>query len=251
MAALARETRTGVWSASFYTWMAIACVGTAFLGYIPTYWQPLAAGKFAANPIVHIHGVAMFAWTLFALVQTSLIPSGRLALHRSMGMAGVSLASFLVALGLLAALNELRTGVMAGDAPATEAFLTVPLSDIAEFATLFALGVICIRRPDYHKRLMLLATVAVLNAPVARPYLTWIHPVTGTPPVWINVPVCWFSYLLIGVAMVYDWRTRGRPHVVYVAALPVLMFLAWAVIPISETATWHAFAKGYLALGGH
>src|SRR5690242_17320580 len=65
---------------TFYAWMAAACVATAFLGFIPTYWQPLAAGKFVANPIVHVHGFVMFSWTLFALVQTSLVPSGRVAL---------------------------------------------------------------------------------------------------------------------------------------------------------------------------
>jgi hypothetical protein len=251
MAALATAAPARVGAGSFYTWMALACVATAFLGYIPTYWQPLAAGKFAANPIVHIHGVAMFSWTLFALIQTSLVPTRRVALHRALGLAGISLATLVVGLGLLAALNELRTGVLNGDAQATEAFLAVPLSDIAEFATLFALALGFVRRPEFHKRLMLLATVSVLNAPVARPYLTWIHPVTATPPVWINVPVCWFSYLLIVAAMIRDWRKRGRPHVVYVVGLPVLMFVAWAVIPISQTAVWREVAKTYLALAGH
>jgi hypothetical protein len=85
---------------------------------------------------------------------------------------------------------------------------------------------------------------------VARPFLTWIYPVKSTPPVWINVPVSWFSYLLIVAAMIYDWRTRGRVHPVYLIALPVLMFLAWVVIPISETGAWHGFAKGYLQLAG-
>ena len=49
----------------FYVTMALACAGVALLGFAPTYWMPLAAGSFKANPIVHIHGLTFFAWTFF------------------------------------------------------------------------------------------------------------------------------------------------------------------------------------------
>ena len=237
---------------SFYAWMAMACVATAFLGFIPTYWQPMAAGAFQANPVVHLHGMVMFGWTLFALAQTSLIPAGQVALHRSVGLAGISLATLLVVVGLLAALNSYKTGVATGQATAAEAFLTVPLAIIATFAVLFTSAIANIRRPEAHKRLMLLATISLLNAPVARPLLVWVWPTPPTvqPQVWINVPACWLSYILIVAAMVYDWRTRGKVHPIYLVALPVLMFAAWVVIPISETAAWHGFARDFLALAG-
>jgi hypothetical protein len=250
MVAIATGTPSRTRVGSFYAWMAVACVATAFLGYIPTYWQPLAAGKFAANPVVHIHGMVMFGWTLFALVQTSLVPAGRVSLHRQVGLIGISLASIITLMGFLAALNALRTSVAMGDAKAGEAFLSVPLLVIVTFAVLFTLAIANIRRPELHKRLMLLATVSLLNAPVARPFLTYIYPVKSTPPVWINVPVTYASYVLILVAMVYDWRTRGRVHPVYLVALPILMFFAWVVIPVSETAAWHGFARSYLQLAG-
>jgi hypothetical protein len=68
--------------------------------------------------------------------------------------------------------------------------------------------------------------------------------------VWINVPACWLSYLLIVAAMIYDWRTRGKVHTVYLIAFPILLMIAYLVIPISETAGWHAFARDYVALAG-
>ena len=227
-------------------------MATAFLGFIPTYFHPLAAGAFKANPVVHLHGLVFFGWTLFALAQTSLIPAGRVRLHRQAGLAGISLATLLVVLGTLASLNSLRTAVAGGDGPAGEAFLIVPLSLMATFAVLFAAAVANIDRPEWHKRLMLLATVSLLNAPIARPLLVWVWPTppTSPPPVWINVPACWLSYILVAVAMIHDWRTRGRVHPVYLIGLPVLVFVAWAVIPISETAAWHGVARDFLALGG-
>lgn len=252
MAAIASGAADRAKTGSFYTWMAVAAVATAFLGFIPTYFQPMAAGAFAANPVVHLHGMVFFSWTLFALVQTSLVPSGRVALHREVGLAGISLATLVVVMGTLAALNSLKTSVATGQAAAGEAFLIVPLSLMATFAVIFIAAVANIRRPQAHKRLMLLATLSLLNAPIARPLLVWVWPTppTTTPPVWINVPACWLSYLLILAAMVYDWRTRGRVHPIYLVALPVLVFVAWVVIPISETAAWHSLARDFLALGG-
>jgi hypothetical protein len=247
-AAIARPRIT-----DFYSWMALACVLTAFLGFIPTYWTPLVAGQFSAHPIVHMHGIAFFSWTIFALVQTSLVPAGRVLLHRSVGLAGISIATLLTVLGLLAALNSLLGSFAVGHHGDAEAFLIVPLTIIATFAVLFTLAIANIRRPEIHKRLMLLATISILNAPVARPLLSWVWPLSGptdVPSVWINVPACWLSYLLIVAAMVYDWRTRGRVHTVYLIALPVLLLLAYIVIPISGTDGWHAFARGYAQLAG-
>jgi hypothetical protein len=200
-----------------------------------------------------MHGIAFFSWTIFALVQTSLVPAGRVALHRSVGLAGISFATLLTVLGLLAALNSLLGSIKVGRAYDAEAFLIVPLVIIATFAVLFTLAIANIRRPEWHKRLMLMATVSVLNAPLARPLLTWVWPLSGptdVPPVWINVPACWLSYLLIVAAMVYDWRTLGRPHRVYLIAFPVLVILAWAVVPISATQGWHVIARHYALLAG-
>ena len=214
--------------------------------------MPVATGKFAANPVVFMHGIGFFIWTLFALAQTSLVPAGRVALHRSVGLAGISFATVLTMLGLLAALNSLQTGIAAGQASGAEAFLIVPLTVIVPFAVLFTFAIANIRRPEFHKRLMLLATVSVLNAPVARPLIVWVFklPPTQQLPVWIDVPACYLSYLLIVPALIQDWRTRGRIHPVYMVAVPILVLIPLAVMPISDTAAWHGFAKGFAALAG-
>jgi hypothetical protein len=56
------------------------------------------------------------------------------------------------------------------------------------------------------------------------------------------------AYLLLVAAIIFDWRTRGRPHPVYIyggAALVAVKLLNW---PISVTPAWHSFAGGILAL---
>ena len=76
---------------SFYFNMSLACMATAFLGFAPTYWLPLARGSFSGAPVVHFHGFLFFTWTLYFTFQSGLAASGRKAWHRSLGIFGVSL----------------------------------------------------------------------------------------------------------------------------------------------------------------
>ena len=82
----------------------------------------------------------------------------------------------------------------------------------------FALAIAAIRKPETHKRLMLLAGISLLDAAVARWFLTFLAPPgpLGPPPVPVTIPPALVAYLLLVVAMIFDWRTRGRPHPVYV-----------------------------------
>jgi hypothetical protein len=252
MTTIAKDTWVRFRLGDIYSWTALGCVLTAFLGFIPTFWMPLSAGQFKANPVVFMHGVGFFTWTLFALAQTSLVPAGYRALHREVGLAGISFATLLTMLGLLAALNSLQSGIAAHQAAGAEAFLIVPLTVIAAFAILFTFAIANIRHTARHSRLMLLATISVLNAPVARPLIVWVYkiPPVEQLPVWIDVPASYLSYLLIVPALIHDWRTRGRIHPVYMIAVPILILVPLAVMPISDTAAWHAFAKGFAALAG-
>jgi hypothetical protein len=158
----------------FYSWMAAAFLLAAFLGFAPSYWAPLAAGAFHANPVVHVHGMVFFAWTLFFLLQALLVSGGNLARHRALGLVGASLATAMSILGPLAALNSLRVGESLGVGARAEAFTINPLSGIVAFAILVTLALANTRRPELHKRLMVLSMIAILDAPLARPFLAFV-----------------------------------------------------------------------------
>ena len=115
---------------------------------------------------------------------------------------------------------------------------------------IFAIAIAFTRRPEIHKRLMLVAGVSILDAAVARWFLTFLAPAgpPGPPPVAVTILPALVASLLLVVAIVRDWRTRGRPHPAYVyggGALLAVKVLNW---PISATAVWHSFAGGTLAL---
>ena len=244
----AREFRSG--STYFYFYMALSCAAVAFLGFAPTYWLPMASGTFKANPVVHIHGLIFFAWTLYFVFQTWLAASGRIARHRAVGMIGISFATAMTIFGTMVAINIMKNAAALGLEDEGISFAIVPLSGIGFFAIVFILAVTEIRRPEFHKRLMLLAGISLLDAAVARWFLTFLAPPgpPGPPPVFVTIPPALVAYLLLVVAMVFDWRTRGRPHVVYVVGGIVLVIVKLLNLPVSTTQAWHSFAGGMLAL---
>jgi hypothetical protein len=198
--------------------MALACTAVAFLGFAPTYWLPLASGSFSSSPVVHFHGMLFFAWTLYFAFQTWLAASGRTGWHRSLGLIGVSLATAMTIFGFLVAVNAMKRSAAIGQTDAGIAFVIVPLSGIAFFAVVFALAIAARARPETHKRLMLLAGISLLDAAVARWFLTFLAPPgpMGPPPVEVTILPALVAYLLLVAAMVFDWRQWGRPHPVYV-----------------------------------
>jgi hypothetical protein len=254
MTTLIDDNRVGVVTTSheryFFFYMALACTAVAFLGFAPTYWLPLASGSFSSSPVVHFHGMLFFAWTLYFAFQTWLAASGRTAWHRSLGLIGVSLATAMTIFGFLVAVNAMKRSAAIGQTDAGIAFVIVPLSGIAFFAVIVALAIAARTRPETHKRLMLLAGISLLDAAVARWFLTFLAPPgpPGPPPVIVTIPPAFVAYLLLVAAMIFDWRTRGRPHQVYVIGGAVLIAVKLLNLPISTSHAWHSIAGGILAM---
>jgi len=69
--------------------------------------------------------------------------------------------------GTLAAINAAQRAIGSNFADAGEAFMIVPMTDMLSFAVLVIAAIVNSRRSDWHKRLMISATAALLGAPVA------------------------------------------------------------------------------------
>ena len=169
----------------FYVWMAAVCALIAFGGFAPTYWLQLAPGTFVGPPLLHIHSALFSAWMLLLLSQTWLASQGRLDHHRAWGLVGVALASAMVVLGIAAGIYSMRVGLAAGYGDRSRGFLLVPLTAIGLFAGFFIAAIVNIRRPEIHKRLILLATLSLLQAAMARVFFV-LRPAGGRArgPAW-------------------------------------------------------------------
>jgi hypothetical protein len=240
----------------FYVWMAGVCALIAFTAFAGTYWLQVPAGTFVGQPILHLHAILFSAWPLFFLFQTWQAANGRLAQHRAWGLAGVSLATAMVLVGLAVAVNSVTVS-RSTETAGVLAFMIVPVSAIAVFGVLVAAAIANINRPEWHKRLMLVATISILQAAVAR-YVFLARtgggpgkrPGLGPPQhVEITVPAGLAIDMLIVAAIVYDWRTRGRPHPAYLVAGGLVLAVQLLRVPLSSTPAWLDTAAALASFG--
>jgi hypothetical protein len=236
----------------FYLSMAGAFVLVAFGGFIPTFWARVADGTFHAPPIVYIHGAILFTWTCFYFVQTALIAARRTMDHRAWGLAGIALFSILMCTILVTEMAVLKRDGALGMGDGARRFAAVTLCAWPLMAWLFTMAIVNIRRPDVHKRFMTLLMIGMMTPALARVFLTLFAPpgVEGPPPPFASVPPALAADLFLAVAMVYDWRTRGRPHPVYVYGGLILIAQQVLTVPFAATATWMSIVKGFESLAG-
>jgi len=224
----------------FYSGMAIAMAVAVFVGFARTYYlssyfgtsATLTGGPFST--VVRLHAALFTAWVLLFLVQTSLVATHRVAVHRRLGVAVAVLAAVMIVAGTAMALATARRG---GAPPGVDplGFLVIPLGDMVVFAVLVTAALWLRRNKEAHKRLMLLAYLAILVAAVAR--------IPGVLPLG---PLGFFGLTFVPaliVAMIYDLVTRGRVHPAYLWGGALLIASVPLRLMISTTQAWHRLAE--------
>jgi hypothetical protein len=190
---------------SFFFWMTVVMAFFVFTGFGMTYLFPLAKGTFPpAPPIVHLHGLVFFSWMILLITQATLISSGNVRLHRSLGTYGIAHAVVILYTGALIQLlgisRSIRNG---GTGPFDAGFLG--LMAVLGFALLFTLAIRNVRNPDVHKRLILFAMLPILPPGVNRFYQV---------PFGLDyIPVLPLYATLDTLALailVQEWRSSGK-----------------------------------------
>lgn len=230
----------GKYDRVFYSGVAIAAAATVLVGFAPTYFLRLFDGgpkaTISGGPfttLVHLHGALFTAWVLLFVVQTSLVSTRRVAVHRKLGVLGAVLAGAMIVVGPIVGIAMARRG---GAPPGIDAlsFLAIPIFDIVMFATFVTTALLKRRDKESHKRLMLLAYASLLAAPVAR--------LPGVLPLG---PFGFYgiAFLFVAAGIVYDLASRGRLHKVYLWGAPLLAVSVPLRLMLSGTPAWHAFAQ--------
>jgi hypothetical protein len=222
----------------FYTGMAVAAALAVLLGFSRTYFLRPYFQTTPLDSAFHVHGLVFSAWLALFVVQTSLVAVGRTATHRKLGWAGACLAMLMIVVALNAAVHGAHRDIAAGYATESLRFFATPVLAMAMFASLVALAVAWRAKPETHKRLMLLATLSLLDAAVAR----W--PVAGIA----DAPLAQYaiSDAFVVAAMLYDFATRRSISPVYVWAGLAIVAEQWARDALGATAVWQSLAAKIL-----
>ncbi len=218
----------------FYCAMAILMCTCVFIGFSPTYFQAGMMHAPLPSPILHIHGAVFTLWMLLFVVQAALISARRVQWHRSLGTVAFCLPPIMIVLGVIAAIDALHRGVMIGplDPSVSSA---IPLIGIVAFTIVIYASWRARRRPDAHKRLILIATIGLVAAAFGR--FPWGR--IGLPPA---AGALTGTAILLLILVLYELVTLRRIHRSTMWAAPVVLASIAFAVPIGMTPAWHAFA---------
>ena len=202
-----------------------------FAGFSRSYYLKGLYGTPALPALFHVHGLLFTTWMVFLVVQTGLVATRRTPLHRRLGVAGGVLALAMTVAAMAMTLDLARRSAAAPTEIAS-AFTIVPFFTVVVFPVLVGAALFYRRQPETHKRLMLIATLELVTAGVAR------IPGAGSMPLF-------FVLTDIGLVAIlaYDVIVRGRPHAATVWGGLFLIATQFIRTTAGGTATWIAFAR--------
>jgi len=223
---------------AFYLGLTSAMLLSVLVGFARSFYlKPLFPGWPApAEPVFYLHGAVFTAWCVLLVGQAALVSSGRTALHRRVGVWGALLAGAMVVLGTHASLvGARRPGGFVGIPGSPLEFLAVPICDMVLFGSFVAVAIAKRRDLQAHKRWMLLATMNLLTAAIAR----WPGIITIPSPL-----VSFFLADLYLVALVvWDLRSRGRLHAATAWGGALLVLSQPLRLAVAGTPAWLAVAR--------
>jgi hypothetical protein len=232
-----------------YVGLALMITAIVFAGFAPSFYGTFVAGT--AHPwIIHVHAAVYVGWLALLVAQSVLAARGRIATHKRVGSFGIAYGALVWTLGVAVAFAMPVINFRSGAWPMAraESFLAVPLGDMVLFGGFFAAAIAYRARPEIHKRLIVLAAVAVMFAAVGRAF-TAASTLVGDTNAALGGRTArlalWYSPVL--VAMAHDLATKRRIHPVYLigAAVMAVLFLR---VPYSQTDHWRAIARAARAV---
>jgi hypothetical protein len=209
----ARRRRGGFLEKYFYFAMALVIPAIVVFGFSFTIGRNLIHPAIPRPLILYVHAAVFSGWLVFFLLQSVLIRTRNVKVHRSIGWFGAGLGALIPVIGVATAIAMGRFDIRELQQNHTEMDLMVPLWDMVVFTTAFALAIYWRGKPEYHRRLVYVATCALTAAAF------------GRFPAYLLNPTFFYAGVdvLIVLGVVRDWTVSRKIHPVYVYALPLLI----------------------------
>jgi hypothetical protein len=224
----------------FFSTMVLLLWATVLFGFAKTYFLAGMVEAPLPNRLIHIHGAIMTLWMVILFVQTALISARKVKWHMTLGLFGFGLAVAMVIIGPIAATDSLRRGAAPLGLDALT-FYVIPLSAIFSFGVLAFFAYRYRRQAAIHKRLILIATIGLIDAAVGRWPVAFFQ---NNPKAQDLVP---FAFLL--AIMIFDLVTQKRILKSTLWASVFLVVVHLTRVPVGFTPAWHSFATKMLGNG--
>jgi hypothetical protein len=185
-----------------------------------------------------IHGAAFSSWVVLFIAQSTLVRVRKVNVHRLLGWFVAGLAAIMVVLGCTITVVMARFDSSVLHQKGVEAFISIPFADMIVFGTCMALAIYWRKKPEYHRRLVFIATCQLMDAAI------------GRFDFWFNHNLFYAGLdLLIVAGMLRDWLVDGRIHKVYLRALPAIVVLQSVAIYVwrANPLWWQGITHAVLA----
>jgi hypothetical protein len=213
------------------SWLVLAVVA---YGFVPTLGERLLHPPAPRPLILYGHAIIFTSWVFLFIVQSTFVRAANIRWHRRLGVAGVVLGGILPLYGT-------ATAIVMQDWDSAS-FLSLPFNDMLTFAISFGLAIYWRRKPEFHRRLMIIASCCLTGAAFAR------FPSELMPFPWFYAGVD----LLILLGVLRDLVVNRKVHVVYRHGLPAMM-IAQALslyLFLGKPAVWLTFVHLLVRQGG-
>ena len=203
----------------FYLSMGLAMSALVVWGFSRTVNTNLFHGNPPRPSLLWVHGAAFSTWMAFFIAQSGLVRAHKVSVHRFLGWFGAGLATVMVVLGFTISVIMARFDSRVLHQKDVDAFLSIPFCDMILFGTCVGLAIYWRKKPEYHRRLLFIATCQLMDAAI------------GRFDFWFNHNL-FFPGLdcLIVLGMMRDRVVDGRVHKVYIYALPIMIVLQSAAV---------------------
>jgi hypothetical protein len=238
-------TKTAAPSIGFYAGMAWLLVIVAVVGFTP---RSLAiVGGTMPNPplVVHLHAAVLTSWVALLAVQATLALTGRVNLHRKWGLASLVVAPLVLVVLIAVTIVRQNDAFGTPGGPIVNNILFLQIRSILLFPTFFIWALLTRRTdPQMHKRMMLLATLMLIDAAIAR--MEWL-PFNQFPRSYLAIHL--YLLLLFVPALIHDLIRLGRIHRAWIWGLALTVPWVIATEFVWGSAWWGAFGPKLVGAG--
>lgn len=192
---------------TFFTAIAMLGIIAILVGFLKTFIIPIISGTKSWPLAIYVHASLVFGWVLIFLIQSLLIQNRKYETHISIGRWAAFIAVGAAVSIIPASFYQIDRELKEGLGQTAISPIVGSLASATMFLNLVILGIVYRKRPQVHKRLMLLATILLIWPA----WFRWRHyfPSVRRPDIWFAVVL---ADSLIIVAFVWDWLKNKRIH---------------------------------------